>query len=112
MNNKNDFDFSHFSSFEVDGNKRPMSEFKRYVEESKEKNIEVKEKLKIGDKVALKNRDYVVVITGVDYEIDGVGKTDYIGRREDNKNNYIYFFNQREITKIISRAVEKESNQR
>lgn len=102
------FDFDHFSSFTVDGKERPIGELKKYIEETK-KNIIITEKLNIGDRVKLKGRDFIVVINNTDCEVEGIGKVDYTGKREGQLDNRLYFFNQNQITEIISKKNEKNN---
>ncbi len=70
----------------------------------KQKNPKIKEKLNVGDKVKLQGRDYTVVIKYVDYVCEGVGKVDYAGKSENEKNSaYLSLFNQYEIESVIEK---------
>ena len=101
-------DYFGFSTFEVDGKVRPMSEYKAYIEESIKKNVTCAKKLKIGDVVILKKTNNILKITAVDYKImDGV-IVDYEGEKinEPNKGG-CYYFNQKDIEKIIKEREEE-----
>ena len=97
------FGSNPFSSFHVDGKTYDISEYENYLKE-KQKNPKIKEKLNVGDKVKLQGRDYTVVIKYVDYVCEGVGKVDYAGKSENEKNSaYLSLFNQYEIESVIEK---------
>lgn len=96
------FGFDHFYSFKApDGKTRNIDDLEEYLR-NQSKKIKVKRKLKKGDVVKLYGRNYYVVVEYIDYEMNGIGKVDYAGRRIDGKEeNMLSIFNQSEIEKII-----------
>ena len=105
------FDLNYFSSFTVDGKKRNMEELEGYLNELNQKGITVKTRLNIGDIVKLKGRKYEVVVEYIDYEMKGIGKVDYAGRRSDGKEqNLLCIFNQNEIYLVVQHSNEISNN--
>ena len=103
------FNLNHFSSFTVNGKKRNIEELEGHLNELVQKGITVKTRLNIGDIVKLKGREYTVVIEYVDYEMEGIGKVDYAGKRTDGKEaNLLCVFNQNEIDSIVKISNKKE----
>ncbi len=99
---EDEFNFNHFSSFTVDGKRKNISELKDFLVEENNSGITVTTKLKIGDKVKLKGRNYIVIVQYIDYEMPGIGKVDYAGIKENEKNeNLKCIFNQNEIEEVI-----------
>lgn len=108
---KEKFNFENFSSFTVNGKTRKIDDLKNHLTESYKNRITVNTKLNIGDVVKLKDRPYEVIVENVDYEIDGIGKVDYLGRKTNQEDNKILcFFYQYEIEEIIKRN-NKERNE-
>lgn len=105
------FNFNHFSSFTVDKKKRKITELESYLNKSDENERTIKTKLNIGDIVKLKGRKYEVVVEYIDYEMKGIGKVDYAGRRSDGKEqNLLCIFNQNEIDLVVQHSNEISNN--
>lgn len=101
-----DFDFSHFTSFTVDGVERKIEELEDYLnQKANEKGI-ITEKLKVGDQVKIRGRDFVIVINNTDCEVPGIGKVDYTGKEKVQFDDRLYFFMQNQITEIVARENE------
>lgn len=105
---KEKFDFSQFSTFEENGKTRNINELEDYLKE-KNKDISVKETLKIGDEVKLKGVEYTVIVTHINFEIPGNGRVDYAGKRQDEQDDgLLRLFNQKDIeSKIVKREKEE-----
>lgn len=101
-----EFSFRDYSTFERNGKTRPISEYK----ESLKEEITINKKLKVGDRVKLKVRNYEVVVTHVDYYMQGVGVIAYIGERTDEEHKgELAAFEQYDIEEIISsKKTDKE----
>jgi len=71
---------------------------RKYLEEMAIAEDTYQEKLNVNDIVKIKNSDYHVQVTQLDYEIPGIGTFDYAGKKiEDPDSDRLSLFNQRDI---------------
>lgn len=103
-----DFRFSDFSTFKKDGKKEKIDKLEEYLKRTNKENITYEGKLNIGDEVKLKGVNYTVIVEYVDYEIPGVGRVDYAGKRKDKQEELLCLFNQKDIEKVIIRQKEDD----
>lgn len=107
-----EFKFSQFSSFKSNGETRQIKDLDEHMKKADKENITYKKRLKVGDKVKLKGLDYTVVIQYVEYEIPGLGKIDYAGKRTDDmESERLCIFNQKDIDHKVEEK-EKEEEER
>lgn len=101
------FNFSHFNTFEKDGKIEKIDKLGEYLKKEDIDNITYKKRLNIGDEVKIKGVDYTVVVEFINYEIPGLGMVDYAGKRKDKKDELLCLFNQKDIEQVISRPVSE-----
>ena len=108
-----EFNFSQFSSFKSSEKTRKIEELHEHMKKVDKENITCKDRLKVGEKIKLKGVDYIVVILYTEYEIPGIGKVDYAGKRvDDPKSERLYIFNQKDIDYKIEEERAKEEEER
>lgn len=101
--------FLEFSTFQSNGEIKPMSKWKEHLKEISTKEVTYDKKLMIGDIVKLKNSEHIVKIKSINCKIGELGTMDYEGVKvnEPNKGRS-YFFNQKDIDKLIGKQDKEE----
>lgn len=98
---RENFDFSHFSTFKKDGKPEKMEGFEAHMKKIDKENITYTPKLNLGDEVKLKGIDYTVIVKYIDYQVSGLGKVDYAGTRTDKADELLRLFNQKDILEVV-----------